>query len=104
MQTETSSTVSRNVFHILIGYNLPFFLWTAYAVQRTFWSSPALWQCPVQKVFGWCPGCGLTTSYVQFMKTGTFQNAFFILVLSAFLLNTLLSFRKAFLLLIKKSS
>ncbi|MFW5784961.1 MAG: hypothetical protein ACOCW1_02140 [Chitinispirillaceae bacterium] len=104
MRTETSSTVSRKLLNVVVGYNLPFLLWTAYAAQRAFGNGSALWQCPVQKILGWCPGCGLTASYVHFIRTGFFQNAFFILIFSALLLNALFSFRKALLILKNRSS
>ncbi|MFP4163078.1 MAG: DUF2752 domain-containing protein [Chitinispirillaceae bacterium] len=98
MQTETNSTVSHKTFFLLSGYNLPFLLWTVYAVQKAFWGGLAFWQCPVHKVFGWCPGCGLTTAYVQFLETGTVQNVFFVIVFAVFVLNLLFSLRKALLL------
>jgi hypothetical protein len=80
---------------ILLGYNLPFALWT---LAVLFSGAPGrffLWKCPVHRLAGWCPGCGLTASYSSFLR-GDFRaaGAWFYIVFAGFLMNLLASLLK----------
>lgn len=72
---------------IFLGYNLPFLLWTGYAVLLavTGWNPHS--GCPVRSLFGTCPACGLTAAYVRFLRGQPVADPRFGPVLSAFLLN-----------------
>lgn len=72
---------------ILIGHNLPFAAWTLFAALQAASGGVHLFTCPVRRLFGWCPGCGLTTAYASLLKTGRVTSWWFALVLAGFLFN-----------------
>jgi hypothetical protein len=69
MRTETSSLddLRSRRRAILLGYNLPLILWTALALVQLGLGQAALWECPVREAIGWCPACGLTHAYGEFL-------------------------------------
>ena len=62
------SDAHRRAWGVLIGYNLPFALWTGWAMSKAFLGNGAHWGCPVRATLGLCPGCGLTTSYARLLR------------------------------------
>lgn len=76
---------------ILCGYNLPILLWTAYALFVAAASSQSGWSCPVRSLTGWCPGCGLTRGYAQFLVTGRLYDWWLGVILTVFFANGIVS-------------
>gem|GEM_PF-7047246 len=72
---------------ILLGHNLPFFLWTGVALFRCAAPEVFKWPCPVRAVLHWCPGCGLTDSYAGFLAGRGWDHPLFPVVYAGFLLN-----------------
>ncbi|MDD4900165.1 MAG: DUF2752 domain-containing protein [Candidatus Omnitrophica bacterium] len=81
---------------IILGYNLPFILWSiAAAAQVFFRHNLPLDFCPYNRFFGWCPACGLTASYAQFLKGQGFSNNWFAVIFLLFVGNFFFSILKA---------
>ncbi len=95
MPRETSSSVSpkRRAWRIVIGYNLPFVLWTMYAGLRAL-VPLAGWSCPVQATFHACPGCGLTRAYTDLLTGGGLSNLWLACILAGFAGNAVASICK----------
>ena len=80
------ATESRGI-RILLGYNLPFLLWTMGAVLLAVTGSAPHFPCPLQSLLHFCPACGLTREYAAFMK-GSTASPYFLVVFGLFILNT----------------
>lgn len=74
----------RPVWPILLGYNAPFALWTAYALAKPLLGSQGAW-CPTHALLGWCPTCGLTGRYAELLYSGRLPDAWTCCILAAFL-------------------
>jgi hypothetical protein len=83
----------RRAWAILAGYNLPFALWSGYALYRVFAPGAAL-GCPVRAVLGWCPSCGLTGEYATILSGHAPKHALIWVVLAGFAVNALVSVLK----------
>jgi hypothetical protein len=68
--TSRSEPGGRRVAAILIGYNLPWLAWTAYAAVLAIAPGTGGWSCPVHAMLGWCPSCGLTHAYADLLRGG----------------------------------
>jgi hypothetical protein len=68
---------------LLLGYNLPFMCWTAYAAWRA-WGGPGLGFCPTHALLGWCPSCGATTAYAAWLRGAGRPEPFFFLLIVGF--------------------
>lgn len=93
METNWHASVQRRAWDILVGYNLPFTLWTLFAMLR-----PAIpvraWSCPVQAGLHFCPSCGLTGAYAQLLRGNGIDDYSLAPVLAAFAVNGLWSIVK----------
>ena len=76
---------------ILIGYNLPWLLWTGFALLRPELGMLARWECPVRALIGWCPGCGLTRGYAEFLRGEGLSSPWLAVVLAGFVANAIWS-------------
>ena len=85
-----TGTRSRAV-DIFLGWNLPFFLWTAAAVFGVFFDATFTPACPIRSLLKACPGCGLTDAYVRFLKGQGVANAWFGFVFAGFIANFIFS-------------
>jgi hypothetical protein len=74
----------RRALHLLVGYNLPWLLWTAYALGSAVVPSAWSWSCPMHRLIGWCPGCGLTRAYRALLLEGLPPTPWLVLVLAVF--------------------
>lgn len=83
----------RRAWAILAGYNLPFVLWSGYALYRVFEPGASLF-CPVRAVLGWCPSCGLTGEYATILSGHAPHHELIWVVLAGFVVNALISWRK----------
>jgi len=95
MQTETNlnDSVTRRRWAILVGYNLPFFLWTCFALFRSL-IQVEFWACPLRTVAGWCPGCGLTRTYAKFLEHQGLGSHWLGVILACFVANGIWSIIK----------
>jgi hypothetical protein len=85
--TRSSGSLVARRCQILLGYNLPFLLWTLYAATGAVISGVSLWLCPIHPIAGWCPGCGLTRQYIQLLRGDSLPTLWGGLVLATFVLN-----------------
>jgi hypothetical protein len=84
------------VLDTILAYNFPFFIWSGFVfLEALLDKNISIWTCPVQNMLGWCPGCGLTGSYLKLIKYGTIDNGWFMLVFTLFIFNFLWSMMKA---------
>ena len=94
METNWHASLQRRVWRVVVGYNLPFVLWTIFAILR-----PAIpvrvWSCPVQGVLHFCPSCGLTRAYTQLLQGNGIHNCCLAIVLVGFGANGIWSIIKA---------
>lgn len=71
---------------VLLGYNAPFALWTAYALAKPALASRGLGlPCPTDAMLGWCPACGMTGTYAGLLHHGRLPDAWTGAVLLGFL-------------------
>lgn len=85
------SPATRKALAVFAGYNLPFLLWTDWAVFRIV--VPGSGFCLSRKMLPFlssCPGCGLTGEYSSFLS-GHQASPFFFAVFGLFLVNLLWS-------------
>ena len=92
----------RRALRLLVAYNAPLALWTAYALTRVVLGringaniDPGGWACPMHQVFSWCPGCGLTGDYVRLLRGELPHSWWFVMLFAALLINGLWSLRLA---------
>lgn len=95
MATSCRSKINSQRFGILVGYNLPFILWTGFALLTTALGASSLWSCPVRGILGWCPGCGLTRAYGTLLFTGRLTSLWLGCILTVFVSNAIWSVIKA---------
>ena len=81
---------------IFFANNTPFIVWTLYAVYRALVPELLSWQCPVKAIFGFCPGCGLTSSYVRLIKGGGINSIWFLIIYTGFIINLIYSLIKIY--------
>lgn len=80
------------------AYNVPFILWTGFVIFKvSYHNNDFMWSCPVHRLIGFCPGCGLTHAYMALIKYGRFVNPWFTVILALFILNLLRSILVPFL-------
>jgi hypothetical protein len=60
---------------VLLGHNLPFLLWTGWAGFLALTGLHPSWTCPIRGLLHFCPGCGLTGSYVELLSGSVLQGA-----------------------------
>ena len=82
---------NRQTVSILIGYNLPWAVWTLFAVFQAVSGGVHVLRCPIHALLGWCPGCGMTTAYVALLREGRITSPWSALILTGFLANFLWS-------------
>ena len=87
--------MNRRALAILIGWNLPWILFTAYALVVLAWSGPAGWSCPIDHVLGMCPGCGSTRAYADLLGGRAPGTWWIVPVLNGFAINAVWSVVKA---------
>ena len=92
--TNSSDSLRARCIEILVGYNLPFVLWTGLAVLVSAIDVSGFWRCPAAVLLGWCPGCGLTWEYMQLLTGQGSGNLWVTIVLAAFLANAAVSVAK----------
>ncbi|MEX0702952.1 MAG: hypothetical protein WD069_12730 [Planctomycetales bacterium] len=80
---------------ILLGYNLPWLLWTLAALAIAAGSGGVPGPCLTARWLGWCPGCGLTREYAQFLRGEGLPGAWAGAILAGFVLNAAVSLWKA---------
>lgn len=85
----------RKVTDIILGFNLPFFLWSIIAGLMAFLNLSFSSFCLMHKSFGWCPACGLTRSYMSLLKGDGFTDAWFTLIFLLFVANFFWSIYRA---------
>ena len=94
METNWHASLQRRAWHVVVGYNLPFVLWTIFAILR-----PAMpvrvWSCPVQGVLQFCPNCGLTGAYTQLLRGNGIHDFWLGIVLLGFAANGIWSVIKS---------
>ena len=66
--TNSRSDPRRRAAAVLIGYNLPWACWTAYAIVLALGPGVGGWPCPVHALLGWCPSCGLSHAYADLLR------------------------------------
>ncbi len=94
METNWPASVQRRAWHVVVGYNLPFTLWTIFALFRP--TIPVRgWSCPVQAAFHVCPSCGLTGAYTQLLRGNGIDDCWLGVVLGGFAANGIWSIIKA---------
>ena len=93
-KADHSSVTDRRALRILIGYNLPWLLWTVWALFAFCFES-SVWRCQVKALLGWCPGCGLTRSYAQLIAGRVPDHPLLPIVLLGFVFNFAYSVYKA---------
>jgi len=85
----------RKAADIILGYNLPFFLWSAIAAIKVFSNNNFhLDCCIIHRISGWCPACGLTSSYANFLQGNGFKDTWFAVVFILFIANFFYSLLK----------
>ena len=82
-------------WRILLGYNLPFLLWSLSALQQAWTTVRLELPCPAHSLLGWCPACGLTRDYAALLRSEAPQPGMLYVVLAAFVLNSCWSLVKA---------
>ena len=90
-----SKAIKKKTIPVLLGYNLPFILWTCWAAFLALTGLHPAWPCPVRALFHFCPACGLTGQYADLLR-GHRPSDFLLVILFLFLLNSGWSFYKAF--------
>ncbi len=95
MDNRSPNETRRSAPAILIGYNLPFALWSAYAMWKAWVGGEPRWHCPLDSVVGVCPGCGLTTEYAALLAGRAVPGVWLTLILTLFLVNLVASCVKA---------
>ena len=90
-----SNSAATRALRIVVGYNLPFALWTAFAVIKAWAGTGLNWACPACSLLGSCPACGLTTSYTQLLRAECWPDFWFCLVFVGFCVNLVWSIGKA---------
>lgn len=87
MPTATTSPAEagRPVWPVLLGYNAPFALWTAYALAKPLLAGVGGAWCPTHALLGWCPTCGMTARYAELLYTGRLPDAWTCCILAVFL-------------------
>ena len=80
---------------ILLGYNLPWILWTVYALVQPELGALGRWPCPIRTAIGWCFGCGLTSAYGRFLRGEGLPDWRLGIVLAAFAVNAIWSVARA---------
>lgn len=93
METNSHASLQPRAWHVLVGYNLPFTLWTAFAMLRR--AVPVrTWACPVQAAFHFCPSCGLTGAYADLLRGNGIDDYWLAVVLGGFAANGMWSIIK----------
>jgi hypothetical protein len=67
MAKSSNAEPRRRALAILVGHNLPWALFTGWALIRVIAPGSAL-ACPIDSVLGWCPSCGLTGAYAALLS------------------------------------
>mgnify|MGYP000120121134 CR=1 FL=1 len=58
----------RRALAIGVGWNLPWALFTGYALIVLALGDHAGWGCPIDRLIGRCPGCDLTRAYADVLS------------------------------------
>ncbi len=95
MPTATNSSRADRARAVLVGYNLPFALWTAAAVCKAVGLGVGDWRCPIHSILNWCPTCGMTRTYASLLRGEGVEDLWFLAVLAFFLINLTVSVIKA---------
>jgi len=95
MHKDDRSKKHNRALSILLGYNAPLILWTLSALFQVWTGHGLLGACPVRALLHWCPGCGLTRSYVALLTERRIADIKFLIVWGALVLNLLWSIRLA---------
>ena len=80
---------------VIFGANLPFALFTGYAVWIAMGGARVGGGCLVEPVLGWCPGCGLTGDYARILTLSRPEGWYIWVILSGFAFNAAWSVRHA---------
>lgn len=80
---------------VLVGYNLPFLLWTIAAVVAAEAGETPWLPCMIRSALGWCPSCGLTRQYAHLLRAGDCPSCWLGILLAGFVANGLWSAVKA---------
>jgi hypothetical protein len=95
METNSRGNARGRRWRLLVGYNLPLALWTVFAIVGPQLGGRVRWPCPLDTAVGWCPGCGLTSTYGQFLRGQGLPNGWLGIVLAGFAANAIWSVVKA---------
>ena len=79
--------INRKKASVLLGYNLPFVLWTGWAGLIAVTGYSPAWHCPIKAIFHFCPSCGLTRQYAGLL-TGHPPSVYLLVILALFILNS----------------
>lgn len=66
MAKSSNADPRRQALAIIVGHNLPWVLFTGWALIRVVVPGSAL-SCPIDSLIGCCPGCGLTGAYADLL-------------------------------------
>ena len=85
------TAATRRAWRIVLGFNLPWILWTAYALWIGLAGTGAGvgMFCPVDSLVGICPACGLTGAYADLLTGQAAPSLRLTVILVAFVVNAI---------------
>ena len=94
MVKSSSADPRRRALAIIVGHNLPWALFTGWALIRVVMPGSAM-SCPIDWAIGCCPSCGLTGAYAELLSGHVPHHALLWPVLALFVGSALWSLYRA---------